>query len=61
MAKIGVGVVGCGFVGRGAHVPAFAGLENSFLAAVADPDEKRLAKVAKKCPSLLLGVRKHQR
>ncbi len=48
MAKIGVGVVGCGFVGRGAHVPAFAGLENSFLAAVADPDEKRLGKVAKK-------------
>ena len=48
MAKIGVGVVGCGFVGRGAHVPAFANLEHSLLAAVADPDEKRLGKVAKK-------------
>ena len=29
-------------------MPAFASLENSFLAAVADPDEKRLGKVAKK-------------
>jgi predicted dehydrogenase len=48
VAEIGVGVVGCGFVGRGAHVPAFANLENSFLAAVADPDQKRLNKVAKK-------------
>ena len=30
MEKIGVGVIGCGFVGRGARVPAFASLENLF-------------------------------
>jgi predicted dehydrogenase len=48
MDSIGVGVVGCGFVGRGAHVPAFSKIEGSELVAVADPDTKRLGKVAKK-------------
>jgi predicted dehydrogenase len=48
MDTVGVGVVGCGFVGRGAHVPAFATIEGSRLAAIADADEKRLNKVAKK-------------
>ncbi len=48
METIGVGVVGCGFVGRGAHVPAFNTIEGSRLAAIADADEKRLSKVAKK-------------
>jgi predicted dehydrogenase len=48
MDPIGVGVVGCGFVGRGAHVPAFHSMEQARLVAVADPDAKRLGKVAKK-------------
>ncbi len=48
MKSIGVGVVGCGFVGRGAHVPAFASIEGSELAAVADPDDKRRTKAATK-------------
>ncbi|MHB8863421.1 MAG: Gfo/Idh/MocA family protein [Pirellulaceae bacterium] len=48
VGSIGVGVVGCGFVGRGAHVPAFAGMANARLVAVADADETRLAKVKKK-------------
>ena len=48
MDPIGVGVVGCGFVGRGAHVPAFHSMEQARLVAVADPDTKRLGKVAKK-------------
>jgi len=46
--KIGVGVVGCGFVGRGAHVPGFSAIEDAELVAVADPDPKRLNKAAKK-------------
>ncbi len=41
MKDIGVGVVGCGFVGRGAHVPSFAGIDGARLVAVADADEKR--------------------
>ncbi len=48
MGKIGVGVAGCGFVGRGAHVPAFATMEHAQLAAVADADDVRLGKVQKK-------------
>jgi predicted dehydrogenase len=48
MSSIGVGVVGCGFVGRGAHVPAIAALENARLVAIADADEKRRGKVVKK-------------
>ncbi len=48
MTRIGVGVVGCGFVGRGAHVPAFASMEHAQLVAVADADQARLAKVRKK-------------
>ena len=47
VGSIGVGVVGCGFVGRGA-LPAFATMENAQLVAVADADETRLGKVAKK-------------
>ncbi len=50
MKRIGVGVVGCGFVGRGAHVPAFAEIEGASLVAVADLDEKRRKKVAAKFP-----------
>lgn len=48
MRDIGVGVVGCGFVGRGAHVPAFSSIEGARLVAAADPDTKRLSKVADK-------------
>ena len=39
---------GCGFVGRGAHVPSFAGIEGARLVAVADVDEKRRNKAATK-------------
>jgi predicted dehydrogenase len=46
--ELGVGVVGCGFVGRGAHVPSFAGIDGARLVAVADADEKRRNKVVKK-------------
>jgi predicted dehydrogenase len=45
---IGVGIVGCGFVGRGAHVPAFNEIDGAQLVAVADPDPNRLKKVASK-------------
>ncbi len=48
MESIGVGVVGCGFVGRGAHVPAFAKMKNARLVAIADADEQRRGKVLKK-------------
>lgn len=48
MKDIGIGVIGCGFVGRGAHVPAFAAMEGAQLAAVADPDSKRRNKAATK-------------
>lgn len=46
--KVGVGVVGCGFVGRGAHVPAICDLEDAKLVAVADSDAERRAKAARK-------------
>ena len=48
MDTIGVGVIGCGFVGYGAHVPAFKTIEGSRLVAVADADAKRRDKVAQK-------------
>ena len=48
MDKVGVGVIGCGFVGRGAHVPALSAMEGARLVAVADADASRLAKVAQK-------------
>lgn len=48
MRDIGVGVIGCGFVGRGAHVPAFSAIQGARLIAVADPDTNRLSKVAAK-------------
>ena len=48
MKEIGVGVVGCGFVGRGAHVPSIAHIEGARLAAVADADETRRTKAATK-------------
>jgi predicted dehydrogenase len=50
MENIGVGIVGCGFVGRGAHVPAFSEIEGAELVAVADPDPSRRGKAAKKYP-----------
>jgi predicted dehydrogenase len=48
MRRIGVGVVGCGFVGLGAHVPAVAAIEDARLAAVADGDAKRRGKAVQK-------------
>ena len=48
MKELGIGVVGCGFVGRGAHVPSFAGIEGARLVAVADADSKRRTKAATK-------------
>lgn len=48
MDHVGVGVVGCGFVGYGAHVPAFSSVANSRLVAVADPDSGRREKAANK-------------
>ena len=48
MKEIGIGVAGCGFVGRGAHVPSIASIEGARLVAIADADEKRRAKVVAK-------------
>jgi predicted dehydrogenase len=48
MQSLGIGVVGCGFVGRGAHIPGLSALEAAKLSAVADTDPVRLEKVAKK-------------
>ncbi|MDP7017630.1 MAG: Gfo/Idh/MocA family oxidoreductase [Pirellulaceae bacterium] len=48
MKNIGVGVVGCGFVGRGAHIPAIGSIEGAHLAAVADPDANRRSKAMTK-------------
>ena len=46
--QLGVGIVGLGFVGRGAHVPAIANIADAKLAAVADPDAKRRERVQNK-------------
>ena len=48
MNRVGVGVVGCGFVGGGAHVPAFNKIEGSSLVALADPDEARRVRLGEK-------------
>jgi predicted dehydrogenase len=48
MKPLGVGVIGCGFVGRGAHVPSFAEIEGARLVAVADADPRRREKVRAK-------------
>ncbi|MEO2045452.1 MAG: Gfo/Idh/MocA family oxidoreductase [Pirellulales bacterium] len=48
MKDLGIGVIGCGFVGRGAHVPSIANIEGARLVAIADVDEKRRNKAAKK-------------
>jgi predicted dehydrogenase len=45
---VGVGVVGCGFVGLGAHVPAISKIDGADLVAVADADEGRLGKAVRK-------------
>ena len=41
MQRLGIGVIGCGFVGRGAHVPGLSALETARLVAVADSDRER--------------------
>lgn len=48
MEPINVGIVGCGFVGLGAHVPAFNDIDGARLVAVADADEGRREKVKRK-------------
>lgn len=48
MSKVGVGVIGCGFVGRGAHVPALSAIEEANLVAVADADPYRLNRAVQK-------------
>ena len=47
-AQLGVGVVGLGFVGAGAHLHSFRKLKQANLAAVCDLNEKTLAKKAKR-------------
>jgi len=48
LKKLGVGIIGCGFVGSGAHIPAFRSNPSAQLVALADSDEKRLTKAAQK-------------
>jgi len=48
MKELGIGIIGCGFVGRGAHVPSIAEIEGARLVAVADSDPKRRNKVTAK-------------
>lgn len=48
MSKVRVGVVGCGFVGRGAHVPGLKAIEEAELVAIADPDSYRRNRVVSK-------------
>jgi predicted dehydrogenase len=48
MKTLGIGVLGCGFVGRGAHVPAFAEIDGAELVAIADADVTRRTKTAAK-------------
>ena len=48
MEPIGVGVIGCGFVGMGAHVPALSEMGCARLVAVADASEAARAKAQSK-------------
>lgn len=48
MDQVGVAVVGCGFVGTGAHLPALKKISEAKLVAVVDMDPKRLKKTAEK-------------
>jgi predicted dehydrogenase len=47
-SEVGVGVVGLGFVGSGAHLPALARLKQANLLAIADLNEQALDKQSKK-------------
>ena len=59
-AEVGVGVVGLGFVGSGAHLPSFRKMKQADLVAVADLNEKALDKQSKKhdIPSTYTDYRK---
>ncbi len=46
--QVGVGVVGLGFVGAGAHLHSFRTLKQANLAAICDLNEGTLAKRAKR-------------
>jgi predicted dehydrogenase len=48
MRKFRVGVIGAGSIARGAHIPGYAAARNCELAAIADPEERCLRKVAEK-------------
>ncbi|MBM3998656.1 MAG: Gfo/Idh/MocA family oxidoreductase [Planctomycetes bacterium] len=48
MKEVGIGVVGCGFVGRGAHIPSIGAIAGAKLVAIADADAKRREKAASK-------------
>ncbi|MCY2988968.1 MAG: Gfo/Idh/MocA family oxidoreductase [Planctomycetota bacterium] len=58
--QVGVGVVGLGFVGAGAHLPAFQKMKQANLVAISDVNEKALNKQAKKhgVPSTYTDYRK---
>jgi predicted dehydrogenase len=59
-AQVGVGVVGLGFVGAGAHLPAFRKMDKANLLAIADLNAKALDKQSKKhgVPSAYTDYRK---
>ncbi len=48
MDAVGLGIVGCGSVGRGAHLPVLDSIENARIVAIADSDSHRRNKVTKK-------------
>jgi len=48
MKELGIGVIGCGFVGAGAHLPAINAIKGARLVALADADEIRRTKAAAK-------------
>ncbi|MEM2843078.1 MAG: hypothetical protein QXZ53_04285 [Candidatus Bathyarchaeia archaeon] len=37
--KVGIGAIGCGFVGGKAHIPSFNSIPEAKLIAIADKDE----------------------
>jgi predicted dehydrogenase len=54
-----VGIIGCGGVTLGRHLPALAGVEGVELVALADPDAQCLARAARQRPQAR-GHRDHQ-
>ncbi|MGQ9543423.1 MAG: Gfo/Idh/MocA family protein [Candidatus Bathyarchaeia archaeon] len=48
MGKVGVGIVGLGFVGERAHLPAFSSIPEARVVAVADVDPERLSRASER-------------